>query len=148
MAQVLAYEKDAMCDEIYKELQDSREHMKVSTCINDMIAFVVIIDYTNRSCSSCSMVYCIAQVLGLIEPADVTELFDQCKASVRTWLDEQHGLCCWCSDESATALKLSPDDKKWLDHERTSLLQAMTNSPLARDVSISDVSEVNQMIRC
>jgi hypothetical protein len=94
------------------------------------------------------MVCCIAQVLGLIEPADVTELFDQRIESVRTWLDEQHGLCCWCSDKSATALKLSPDDKKWLDHERTSLLQAMTNSPLAHDVSISGVSEVNQMIHC
>jgi hypothetical protein len=102
---------------------------------------------TKRSCSSCSMVCCTAQELGLIESVDVTELFDQSKESVRTWLDEQHGLCCWCTDESATALNLAPD-KKCLDNERLSLLQAMTNSPLARDVNISDVSEVNQLFLC
>jgi hypothetical protein len=34
MAKALAHEKDAMFDEMYKELQDLRQHMKVSGCIN------------------------------------------------------------------------------------------------------------------
>jgi peroxiredoxin family protein len=41
MAEELGHEKDAMFDEIFRELQDLRQHMKVSACMNNMSAFAV-----------------------------------------------------------------------------------------------------------